>query len=98
MLKRTPLRGGGDVGGLRGVANGGWPVRIPTHLTGEESFLERELRKARHGPCEGFDLETTRVLGGALEMTCAVLRTDDVKPGGIPAKIIDLAKAHAGKK
>jgi hypothetical protein len=42
---------------------------------------------------EGFDPETRRVLGVALEMTCAALRTDDVKRGAIANKIIALAKA-----
>ena len=42
---------------------------------------------------EDFDPETTRVLGVALEMTCAALRTDDVKREAIANKIIALAKA-----
>jgi len=42
---------------------------------------------------EGFDPETRRVLGVALEMTCAALRTDDVKREAIANKIIALAKA-----
>jgi len=42
---------------------------------------------------EDFDPETTRVLGVALEMTCAALRTDDVKQEAIASKIIALAKA-----
>ena len=45
---------------------------------------------------ENFDLETTRVMGVALEMTCLGLRTgdcaDDVKQA-IANKIIALAKA-----
>jgi len=44
---------------------------------------------------ESFDLETTRVMGVALEMTCLALRTgdcaDDVKQA-IANKIIALAK------
>jgi len=42
---------------------------------------------------EDFDPETRRVLGVALEMTCAALRTNDVKQEAIADKIIALAKA-----
>jgi hypothetical protein len=43
-----------------------------------------------------FDLETTRVMGVALEMVCAALRTgdrDDEVKRTIATKIIDLARA-----
>ena len=45
---------------------------------------------------EGFDSETRRVLGLALEMTCLALRTGDCDDGvreAIAIKIIELAKA-----
>jgi hypothetical protein len=44
---------------------------------------------------EQFDLETTRVIGVALEMTCLALRTGDCDDGvreAIAIKIIELAK------
>jgi hypothetical protein len=47
-------------------------------------------------PVEQLDPETMRILGGAFEMVCIALRTedsDDFDKQAIARKIIDLAKA-----